>query len=729
MDIKKVDNRWGAVGIPLLPRSLREVWQSEPLPAWIVVELGLPLESTSLALGNAVWRASEQTVLTDRQRNFLLNLVQSRRAEIQSLSVFASSIPYWLSVNEIPFSTRTRNCLRNGNLLGENLLADADRLSNLTFKHLFEIPSMGVVSILEFTCMVEAALDRSMNAAEAPPALAHNDILEIVAEPWADQVGPADPRFSDLLPPIPVATVFEMLDALTGSPEIDTGAVAQLAQAIPELRRRLREIEATSLEDQLSSFLQVLSRFEGERLHAVIDRFGWGGKRPITLEEAGERLGVTRERMRQLQEKVTNRLQAISFAVYMPALDKALDVLGEASPLRPDAAARLLAARGISKGEFRPECVIAAAVACGRKPPVQLQTVKGRTIVAATAIPFADAVLRKAYRQAHASGASNIGEVIAELAAEKLAVDEKAVRYVLREFSEVEFLEEDWFCHRPANPERDRLRNVTRKMLAVTAPIELSVLREGLRREYRYRGNRGVDGWTLLVPPRSVLLAYYKTHPEFTVEDRELIKSASPLDYRVELALNDSILVDVLRSSPACVMDRASLAQECARRSMNMNTFNIYLSYSPVIVRLGMEVWSLRGVRVDPAAVEAVRQANALRFREKRIVDHGWTADGLLWLGARIPAAHEAAAMIVSVPGAIRHYVAGREFEARDEDGIPHGAIRVSEEGSSWGFSRFLRQRGADKGDVLVVEFDLARNVATLRLGDDEVLEELSPET
>jgi hypothetical protein len=226
-----------------------------------------------------------------------------------------------------------------------------------------------------------------------------------------------------------------------------------------------------------------------------------------------------------------------------------------------------------------------------------------------------------------------------------------------------------------------------------------------------------------------VLLAYYKVHPEFAVSDGELIKPVSPLDYRAELALNDAILVDVLRSSPACVMDRAILAAECARRSMNMNTFNIYLSYSPVIARLGTDVWTLRGVRVDPAAIEAVRQANALRVHEKRVLDHGWTSDGRLWLGARIPAAHEAAAMKVSMPGAIRHYVAGREFAATDEDGIALGSIRVNEEGNSWGFSRFLRQRGADEGDILVVEFNLAENVAVLRLGDDELLEEISPET
>jgi hypothetical protein len=115
-------------------------------------------------------------------------------------------------------------------------------------------------------------------------------------------------------------------------------------------------------------------------------------------------------------------------------------------------------------------------------------------------------------------------------------------------------------------------------MLSVASPIELGVIREGLRREYRYRGYRGVKTWSLLVPPRSVLRAYYEAHPEFIVEDGEMVKPVEPLDYRIELALNDAILVDVLRSSPACVLDRASLASECIRRSMNVNTFSLYLT-------------------------------------------------------------------------------------------------------------------------------------------------------
>ena len=58
-------------------------------------------------------------MLSDRQRNFVLNLVQARRSEIQSLPVFKQQPPYWLDMKELPFSTRTRNCLVVGGLLGE----------------------------------------------------------------------------------------------------------------------------------------------------------------------------------------------------------------------------------------------------------------------------------------------------------------------------------------------------------------------------------------------------------------------------------------------------------------------------------------------------------------------------------------------------------------------------------------------------------------------------------
>src|ERR1035437_3740576 len=321
----------------------------------------------------------------------------------------------------------------------------------------------------------------------------------------------------------------------------------------------------------------------------MMDRLGWNGTPAITLEVAGSRLGITRERLRQLQERVTSRLKGISFAAYMPALDDALQLLKDNCPISVSDASALLKANGLSEMSFHPASVIAAAEACGRKPPIRLQTVGKQTIVATTDSPNVDAILQVAYRQAHASGASNVGEVLAELSARGIDVDASSVGHVLREFSRVEFLEEQWFCHRPENPERDRLRNVTRKMLSVAAPIELGLLREGVRREYRYRGHRGVKTWALLVPPRSVLRCYYKAHPEFEIDENDLVRPIEPLDYRTELALNDAILVDVLRSVPTCVLDRASFWSEFERRSMNVNTFGLIPNLT--LVELPESLW------------------------------------------------------------------------------------------------------------------------------------------
>ncbi len=69
------------------------------------------------------------------------------------MKVFNQPVPYWLDLKELPFSTRTRNCL-----VSSNLLAETEQLSNMTYDRLFEIRSMGVVSVLEFACLVEAAV-------------------------------------------------------------------------------------------------------------------------------------------------------------------------------------------------------------------------------------------------------------------------------------------------------------------------------------------------------------------------------------------------------------------------------------------------------------------------------------------------------------------------------------------------------------------------------------------
>jgi DNA-directed RNA polymerase sigma subunit (sigma70/sigma32) len=46
--------------------------------------------------------------------------------------------------------------------------------------------------------------------------------------------------------------------------------------------------------------------------HVVLRRFGLDGQQPQTLEEVGNDLGITRERVRQLESRALKELRAVA---------------------------------------------------------------------------------------------------------------------------------------------------------------------------------------------------------------------------------------------------------------------------------------------------------------------------------------------------------------------------------------------------------------------------------
>jgi hypothetical protein len=185
-------------------------------------------------------------------------------------------------------------------------------------------------------------------------------------------------------------------------------------------------------------------------------------------------------------------------------------------------------------------------------------------------------------------------------------------------------------------------------------------------------------------------------------------------------------MVTVLRSSPAGVLDRASFTEECLERGVNAYSISTIASYSPVIERIGPGLWTLRGSQLDPAAVEAVRAAAALRPREKRIEDFGWKSDGTLWVAIRVPAGFET--KNYWLPSSINRYLDGRDYEAITAEGRPCGTVKIYRQGQSVGYSRFLRMAGADEGDLLLATFNLGASSVVLEIIEEDELEELSPQ-
>lgn len=257
------------------------------------------------------------------------------------------------------------------------------------------------------------------------------------------------------------------------------------------------------LDDALNGYSAGLSRARGARLDALIARFGWAGSRPVTLKEAGAQLNGARERIRQIQAKTLGGVPP--HRVIMPALDRALDLLQQNAPLSPEDAENLLVKEGVASRPFHPLSLLEAATVCGRTPTFEIVRVRGCELVVSSPLQgIANSVIQTAFIQASASGVSNLMEVVG-IQKKGMSVSEDDVRQILKVLSVAQFLSDDWFWRPSGLAERNRLRNVSRRILSVSSPINVSVLREGVRRVYAVRRTRGSAKWRLIVPPRNVM--------------------------------------------------------------------------------------------------------------------------------------------------------------------------------------------------------------------------------
>lgn len=87
-------------------------------------------------------------------------------------------------------------------------------------------------------------------------------------------------------------------------------------------------LDNKSMHGELDDLLDVLD----QREHRIIDaRFGLNGKKPMTLEEVGVEFGVTRERIRQLQNIALQKMRKALRRKEVPIPDLIAEPLAEAS--------------------------------------------------------------------------------------------------------------------------------------------------------------------------------------------------------------------------------------------------------------------------------------------------------------------------------------------------------------------------------------------------------------
>lgn len=731
-EVDRAALEWGRPPVPLLPQSLRAVLGDQPLPAWVARDLSLAGGATAVELtGDFECDANAE----DRIRHFVRAYVAQRIDEIRDVKCFANPAPAGFQLNTVPFGTRSRNAIERS-----GIAESPAKLFDATYGDLLRISGLGVATLLEIVALTECAVARFNSAVEAchayralpasepPPASValpatwRAECERVLAKEWVDKTSSQDPRFSEIIPP-GLGTLEERLLAVLGDPIEAALKASALVKAMPAIEERIALIDSLSLEESLVDYLAAAWGYQQDRINLIGMRLGWLGEPPRILQECGDHFGITRERVRQLEKKMREAMP--KHPIFMPRLDDALAMIETAAPINAHAAEKLLIKRGICKRSFSIDSLFAAASDFGRQTTASLAEFNGQRCVSTTAQDAAiGAFVRKARAIASANGVASVFQLVDdppsgvsnEASSESTPNPyESWIRQTLRAWPACKFVNEDWFSFYDLPPGRNRVLNVLDRMLAVSPRLKIADVKEGVRRQMKYRSNSHRTG-QLVVPPSGVLEAYLQSHPDYLVRDGH-VEAKIPRRVDEQLADAERAMFEVFEEAGGGVLDRRSFVEGCIRKGINENTVSVYTTYSPIIERLGKDLWKLRGRTVDAAMVEAVRQTNQERTRERRCIHFGWTANGALSVAWVLP--WQFSSLALGIPGAISRYLCGRTFEACNRStGKVCGQVVVTDEGTSYGYSPFLRHVAAEEGDVLMADFDVTSSKVALDISD-----------
>jgi hypothetical protein len=331
----------------------------------------------------------------------------------------------------------------------------------------------------------------------------------------------------------------------------------------------------TTLEQELTGVLTG-ARLDGRQARVVSRRLGWDGHGPTTLAAAGGAEGYTRERVRQLEDRLKRHLA--TGTTPLPLTEQALRVVEAAAPSpRPDIA-RTLMEQGISTRPFDPAGVITAAELAGLR--VGVLELDGLVVSKdAAAVPERAMSLARALVARH--GATSVSELSRRLQDSGLSA--AALRRLLEHRGEVTWLDQrrEWLVVPSKN---SRAGTGLRKMLSIARSLSLADIDEGLRRSARP-----------VTLPRTILRSMCETFDWLAVDRRsDAVTATVPLDPARTLSPLERELVRIFRTDgPVLAFARA--VQLAAEAGINPTSAGLYLTRTPVLQTVARGRYAVRG--------------------------------------------------------------------------------------------------------------------------------------
>jgi hypothetical protein len=341
-----------------------------------------------------------------------------------------------------------------------------------------------------------------------------------------------------------------------------------------EPRRTQPEMPVVSgaVPQQLLDVLRTAG-FSNRQRTALSARFGLAGHGPVTLAEAGRSAGYTRERVRQLEDRL--RSHAACAEAPFTAVAKALQLAEQLAPApASNVAAELVDARLLPPG-FELSGLFRIADVLGLEH--DLRDVDAAVLRTGDVSRYHETV-EVARRLARLDGVGDVARL-----AQELNMDASRVRRLLALHRDVVWLDHErrWFFLRGC---QSRAWTLARKMLTVSGPLTVTEVQDGLR-----RARRPVRA------PDHVVAGLCALSPWLVVDrKRRTITLKVALDAnRTHSPIELAIVRIFAEHGPTLTVSEVVAWAEGL--GLNRMSIRVYLTRMPALERVGRGRYALRG--------------------------------------------------------------------------------------------------------------------------------------
>lgn len=286
---------WGSPPTPLLPRWYREALSALKLPTKLRV-----INSKVKTIGDLdrFW-TDRKTPIPKESLRQIIEFVYAHSLPPLDTVVIPTGIDH-AELQKYPLKHRTINALRKASLLeGSEAISVGQLLSLKNFGH---------VSLIDLMCVSELALERHSTPISVPNVATNESNIETKINDY--QHKEQNKLVESLRPLLAAAEEFYGVVTVGEALKLD---LASLASTI-KMEAPLNSLTISDITDGyrisdnicqgLESVLESMSPTE----HLIIENRLVTTK-PMSLEELGQRVGVTRERVRQVQRKLQRTIE------------------------------------------------------------------------------------------------------------------------------------------------------------------------------------------------------------------------------------------------------------------------------------------------------------------------------------------------------------------------------------------------------------------------------------